>query len=116
MVFAFLIRLVEEANTLGVFKTHTFYIKIYLLSGRGEKHIQSIQNGTRFFVITCWPKTVHPFFCTRATPAAISSTVNNLRNIRQQAHEDKIPHGESIDSAPHGCCNVSMRSKRYLFF
>lgn len=106
MVFDFLTRFVEEADTLGVSEAHAFLILPKLLIGRAERHLRSIRNGARSGGVKCWPEVVNHFLRTYATPAAIRNAVNDLRNIRQKPREDEIAYSERINDATHRCGNA----------
>lgn len=45
------------------------------------------------------------FFITYETPAAFCNAVDNVRDIRQQAQEDKITYCERINDAKNRCGN-----------
>ena len=88
LVFDFLMKFVEEADTLNVSETHAFIILPKVLKGRAERWLRSIRHGSRSGDVTCWPEAVNSMLRTYATPGAIRIAVNDLRNIRQQPRED----------------------------
>ena len=106
MVFDFLTRFVEEADTLGVSEAHAFLILPKVLKGRAESHLRSIRNGARSGGVTCWPEAVNHLLRTFATPAAIRNAVNDLRNIRQQPREDELTYSCRLNDAAHRCGNA----------
>ena len=59
LVFDFLMKFVEEADTLNVSEDHAFVIIPKVLKGRAERWLRSIRNGSRSGGVTCWPYVVN---------------------------------------------------------
>jgi len=106
MVFDFLMKFVEEADTLHVSEAHAFLILPKVLSGRADRQLRSVRNGSRSGGVTCWPEAVNYLLRTYATAAATRNACNDFRNIRQQAREEEVDFSGRLNDAAHRCGNV----------
>ena len=116
MVFDFLMKFVEEADTLNVSEAHAFIILPKVLKGRAERWLRSVRNGSRSGGVTCWPEAVNSLLRTYATSSAIRNAVNNLRNIRQQPREEEMEYSGRLNDAAHRCGNVYDEIDKMTFF
>ena len=106
MIFDFLMKFVEEADTLRVSEAHAFLILPKVITGRADRQLRSVRNGSRSGGVTCWPEAVNYLLRTYATAAAIRNACNDFRNIRQQVREEEVDYSGRLNDAAHRCGNV----------
>ena len=58
LIFDFLARFVEEADTLGMSESQAFVALLKFLRDSAEQQFQAIRNGARLGGVACWPEAV----------------------------------------------------------
>lgn len=76
MVFDFLTRLTEEADTIGMTEPQAFHALPHYLSGPAADSFRAAKLGSHTGGVTKWPSAVNYFLETYATPAAIRARLS----------------------------------------
>ena len=116
LVFDFLSRFVEQADTLRMTEMQAFVALPHYLSGTAENQFRAIRNGARSGGVTCWSEAVQYFLRTYATPSAIREAVNHLRDIRQLPKETELEYSARLNNAAYRCGNVYDETDKMTFF
>ena len=87
LVFDFLTRLTEEADTIGMSVALTFIALPHYLSGRAASHFHAAKHGGHSGGVFNWPSAVNHFLATYATHAAIRNSTHAFRNLQQKVGE-----------------------------
>lgn len=108
MVFDFLTRFVEEADTLSMSEAQAFVALPHFLVGNANKQFRASRNGSRSSSggVSCWPEAVQYLLRTYATPSAIRDAINSLHALKQQANESELDYSARVNIAHYRCGNV----------
>ena len=116
LVFDFLVRFIEEMDTLGINEGQAFIILPYFLKGSAQRQYRASRNGSRSGGVSSWPEAIQYFIRTYATPTTLREAVDNLRNLRQERNETETEFSIRINEAAHRCGNVHAENEKMTFF
>ena len=106
MVFDFLTRFVEEADTLNMTEAQAFIVISHYLKGEASNQFRANKNGARSGGVSNWPGTINHFLSTYATPDAISRAVSSFKDISQRQKETEMEFATRLNEAAYRCGNV----------
>lgn len=116
LVFDFLTRLTEEADTIGMTESQAYIALPHYLSGDAATHFRASRHGGRSGGIYNWPSAVNHFLATYATPSAIRDAIHIYRNLRQRPNESEIAFSSRVNQASYRCGNVFDEDDRMTTF
>jgi len=89
LIFDFLSRLVEEADTNGMSEGQLMVCLPHMLTKTAAQQYRAASNSSRSSGLKYWPEAVQYLLRTYATETAIHEAVDDLDNIRQGPTEDE---------------------------
>lgn len=116
LVFDFLTRMVEEADTLKMTEAQAYLALPHYLSGQASRTYRSSRNGAHSGGVSCWPEAVQYLLRTYATASAIREAVSTVRNTRQKHGENEAEYSTRINHAVYRCGNVFDESEKMSMF
>ncbi len=106
MVFDFLTRLTEEADTIGMTESQAFLALPHYLGGAAAEQFRASKHGGHSGGVTNWPAAVNYLLATYATPSAIRDATQAYRNLKQKAEESELAFSARVSQAAYRCGNV----------
>lgn len=116
MVFDFLTRFVEEADTIGMSEGQAFVALPHFLTGTASQQFRASKNSSRSGGVSSWPEAVQYFIRTYATPATLREAVEQLRNLKQGVNETEMDFATRINQAAYRCGNVHDEVDKMTYF
>lgn len=116
LIFDFLSRTVEEADTLAMNEGQLVTCLPHLLTKTAAQQYRSIASRSRSGTLTKWPEAVQYLLRTYATDRAIQEAVEALENIRQASNEDENAYASRVGTAAYRCGNVHTESEKITIF
>ena len=116
LIFDFLSRLVEEADTNSMTEGQLMVCLPHMLTKSAAKQYRAACNSSRSAGLKYWPEAVQYLLRTYATETAIREAVRDLENIRQSPTEDETAFATRINEAVYRCGNVYDDIEKIGFF
>lgn len=106
MVFDFLKRLTEEADTINMTEPQAFLATPHYLESPASDSFRAAKHGSHTGEVTNWPSVVNYFLETYATPAAIRDATLANQYLKQKSGESELAFGERVTLAVYRCGTV----------
>ena len=116
LVFDFLSRLVEEADTNGMSEGQLIVCLPHLLTKTAAHQYRAASNSSRSSGVRYWPEAVQYLLRTYATETAIREALDQLDRIRQSPTEDEHAFAARVNEAIYRCGNVHEEVEKISFF
>ena len=117
-IFSALRDIVQEANNNKVTEGQLFLAVPRLLTGHAKKHFESSRDGSRRGAesIASWPETVNFLLTAYATPRAITSALDDLREVKQEKGETEPSYSDRVNAAMSRCGGVHTSEEKSTHF
>ena len=116
LIFDFLSRFVEEADTLTMSEAQAFMALPQFLTGTARMQYRAARSGSRSGGLACWPEAVQYLLRTYATQGAIRDAIHHLRSLRQDDKESERTFATRVNEAVYRCGNVHEEDEKMTFY
>lgn len=118
LIFEFLRRFVEEANTNNMNEAQAYLALPKLLSGFALDQYLAVKDTSspRDGGVTNWPEAVQYLLRAYATSNRIQEAILRMRDTRQQPQEDEETYSTRLNNAVRRCGNVHSSEERMTMF
>lgn len=119
LIFDFLNRLVEAADTLEISEDQHMVLLTHFLAGSAADQYRAAANGSRsdnVGGIFHWLKAVQHLLPTYTTEQSITEAIDELNNIGQAKNKNDTAYTAGLNNAAYRCGNVhDENDKIYLY-
>ena len=116
LIFDFLGRTVEEADTLGMNEAQLVTCLPHLLTKTAAQQYRSIASRSGAGGLTKWPEAVQYLLRTYATDREIQEAVEELESLRQSSNEDEDAFASRVGLAAYRCGGVHSESEKITIY
>lgn len=116
LVFDFLTRIVEGADTLGMSEGQLIVFYPHLLTKNAAQRYRSSSNNSRPGSILCSPEAAQYIHRTYATEKDTREAVEHFENLREASNEHENAFVSIVSGDPYGFENVHTEVEKFTIF
>ena len=116
MVFDFLSRFVEEADTLAMSEAQAYLCLPYFLTHTASSAFRAAKAGSQTGGVKVWPEAVQFLLRTYATNGAIRQALAAFRSVRQAPNESEMEYSAKLTNAAYRCGSIHSDVEKMTHF